>query len=178
MGMDLHGASGYERFSYTSWCEILGLAYEYGWKPQGTEAGQWYDENGKLIKQLSPDPDEWDGDYFSNNFQLVTEEDAANIADALERALDDIPDFDTDEKRVEYGPSELPTSPVERSLVEQGFVINVPNASLSPVEYFSGEAKQMVRDFTGSAEPGGSVLAEVGRSRRRTLPKEADALWT
>jgi len=155
MGMDLHGASGYERFTNTSWSKILELAYEYGWKPQGTEPGEWYDENGELDKQLSPNPDEWDGTYFSNDYQLVTDEDAANIADALQRALDDIPDFDTDEKRVEYGPGELPTSQVERSFVEQGLVINVPNASLSPVEYFSGEAKQMVRDFIRFCQAGG-----------------------
>jgi hypothetical protein len=100
-----------------------------------------------VIRPMSPDPDEWNGGYFSNDYQWVTEEDAANIADALQRALDDIPDFDTDEKRVEYGPGELPTSPIERSLVEQGFLINVPNASLKPVEYFGGGAKQRVRYF-------------------------------
>src|SRR5215211_4100011 len=147
MGMDLKGAGGIERFSNTSWRKILELAYEYGWKPQGTEPGQWYDENGELCKQLSPDPDTWSGTYFSNECQWVTEEDAANIADALQRALDDISDFDTDEKRAEYGPGELPTSLIERSLVERGSVVNAPNASLSPVEYFSGEAKQRVRDF-------------------------------
>src|SRR5215204_7497515 len=155
MGMDLSGAGGIQRFSSTSWCKVLKLAYGYGWKPQGTEPAQWYDENGELVKQISPDPDEWDGNnYFSSDFQLVTEEDAANIADALQQALDDIPDFDTDEKRVEYGPGELPTSPIERSFVEQGLVIEGPNASLSPVEDFSGEAKQEVRDFIRFCQAG------------------------
>jgi|SRR5215204_2593331 len=159
MGMDLSGAGGYERFSYPSWRKILELAYEYGWKPQGTEPGQRYDENGELIKQLSPDPDEWNGGYFSSDYQWATDEDAANIADALQQALDDIPDFDTDEKRVEYGPDELPTSQVGRSLVEQGLVVNVPNASLSPVEYFSGEAKQKVRDFIRFCRAGEFYIA-------------------
>ena len=44
--------------------------------------------------------------------------DALYIADALERAFDDIPDFDIGEKRVTYGPTDLPTDPVERGLVE------------------------------------------------------------
>src|SRR5215208_2801155 len=155
MSMDLTGAGGIERFSNTSWRKILELAYEYGWKPQGTEPGQWCDENGELIKQLSPDPNEWNGGYFSSDHQWVTHEDAANIAGALQRALDYIEDANTEKKRVEYGPGELPTSPIERSLVEQGFVVNVPNASLSPVEYFSGEAKQMVRDFIRFCQAGG-----------------------
>ena len=155
MGMDLNGAGGYVRFSNTCWSKIRKLAYDYGWKPQGTEPAQFYDENGGLIKQLCPAPDTWSGTYLSNDLQWVTDEDAANIADALQRALDDIPDFDTDEKRVEYGPGELPTSPIERSFVEQGLVINVPNASLSPVEYFSGEAKQLVRDFIRFCQAGG-----------------------
>jgi hypothetical protein len=34
----------------------------------------------------------WDGGYFTNDYQVVSDEDAANIADALERALDDVPD--------------------------------------------------------------------------------------
>src|SRR5215216_7117246 len=128
MGMDLSGAGGIERFSSTSWVKILELAYEYGWKPQGTELGQWCDEHGEVICQLSPDADEWSTTYFSNDGQRVTDEDAANLANALQRALEDIPDFDTDEKRVEeYGPGERPTSPIERSFVEQGgFVISVP----------------------------------------------------
>jgi hypothetical protein len=148
MGMDLHGAGGYYRFSNTSWRKVLELAFEYGWKPAGTEPGRWVDPStGELDKQMSPNPDEWDGTYFGNESQWVTDEDAAHIADALEQALDDIPDFDTGEKWVMYGPTNVPTSPVERSLVEEGFAVSGPNGSLSPLEYFSGEDKQLVRDF-------------------------------
>ena len=155
MGMDLCGAEGNEYFSNVSWYKILKLAYEYGWQPQGTEVGGWYDENGELNRQLSPDPEEWDGTYFSNDFQWVTDEDASNIADALERALNDIPDFHTDEKQLEYVPGDLPLNPLRRSLAEQGLEVTVPNSSLSPIEYFSGEAKQMVRDFIKFCRAGG-----------------------
>ena len=160
MGMDLNGAGGVQRFSNTSWCKMLELAYGYGWKLAGTEPGQWVDPStGELIEQLSPDPDEWDGGYFTNEFQWVTDEDAAHIADALEQALDDIPDFDTDEKWVEYGPTNLPTSQVERSLVEQGFAVSGPNESLSPLEFFSGERKQQVRDFITYCRAGAFFIA-------------------
>lgn len=90
MGMDLSGKGGSFRFNNATWREVLKLAYYYGWKPAGTEAGQWIDpETGELIEQMSPDPETWESmDYFSNSFQWVTDEDAANIADALERALE------------------------------------------------------------------------------------------
>jgi hypothetical protein len=134
---------------------MLELAYGYGWKLAGTEPGQWVDRlTGELGEQMYPNPDEWDGSYFGNCFQWVTDEDAAHIADALEQALDDIPDFDTDEKWVEYGPTNLPTSPVERSLVEEGFAVSGPNESLSPPEFFSGEDKQKVREFIAYCRAG------------------------
>ena len=160
MGMDLNGAGGYYRFSNTSWCKVLELAYEYGWQPAGTEPGQWIDSStGELDEQMSPNPDEWDGSYFGNCFQWVTDEDAAHIADALEPALDDIPDIDTGEKWVEYGPTDMPTVTVERSLVDEGFTISVPNKSLSSLEFFSGERNQQVRDFIAYCRAGAFYIA-------------------
>jgi len=87
--------------------------------------------------------EDWNGTYLSNNYQRLTDEDAANIAEALQRALSDIPDFDTDEKWVELPPS----NPFERMMLEQGFGMSGPNPSLSPVKFFSGEAKQRVKNF-------------------------------
>jgi hypothetical protein len=88
MGMDLSGKGGYFRFNQVTWIEVLTLAYDHGWKPAGTEPSRWRDaETGELCAQMSPDPETWESmDYFSNAFQWVTDEDAANIADALERA--------------------------------------------------------------------------------------------
>ena len=88
MGMDLSVKGGYFRLSGATWREVLTLAYDHGWKPAGTEPGRWIDpETGELDEQMSPDPETWESmDYFSNGFQWVTDEDAVNIADALERA--------------------------------------------------------------------------------------------
>ena len=100
MGMDLSGAGGYQRFSNASWRDVLELAHLYGWKPAGTEPGQWCDpETGELDEQLSGDPDEWCGTYFGNDYQWVTAEDAANMADALERARGGMPDLGGEAKR-------------------------------------------------------------------------------
>ena len=61
------------------------LAYKYGWKPMGTKAPEIY---GPCVTL------DWEGQYYSNNHQIVTRNDAAAMADALESALDDIPDSD------------------------------------------------------------------------------------
>lgn len=75
MAMDISNGNGeYMRFSHFDWAELLKLAYEYGWQPAETELGGW------------------DGNYTSNDGQLITAEDADAIADALERAFDDSPD--------------------------------------------------------------------------------------
>jgi hypothetical protein len=89
--MDLKGDGGYFRFNNATWREVLTLAYDYGWKPAGTEPGRWIDaETGELIEQMSPNPETWESmDYFSNSFQWVTDEDGANIADALESACNE-----------------------------------------------------------------------------------------
>ena len=93
MGMDLRGAGGTERFSVTSWWKVLQLAQEYGWQPTGTQAPTFTLADGTVEAVEG-----WSGTYLSNSYQRVGDEDAANIAEALRRALGDIPDFDTDEK--------------------------------------------------------------------------------
>jgi hypothetical protein len=99
MGMDLSGKGGYFRFSNSAWCAVLELAYEHGWEPAGTKAPEFtfYAPDGVTVdevetrtwRQLYRD---WNGSYFGNAFQVVSDEDAANIAEALERALDDVSD--------------------------------------------------------------------------------------
>jgi hypothetical protein len=100
MGMDLSGRGGYFRFSNSAWCAVLELAYEYGWEPAGTEAPEFtfYAPDGVTVDEAQTREwrqhyRNWDGSYFGNAFQVVCDEDAANIAEALERALDDVPDL-------------------------------------------------------------------------------------
>jgi hypothetical protein len=84
----MDGEDGHLHLNNATWREVLNIAHDYGWEPAGTEPGQWIDpETGELIEDLSPSPDEWNGSYAANNAQWVTDADAANIADALERAL-------------------------------------------------------------------------------------------
>jgi hypothetical protein len=99
MGMDLSGKGGDFRFSHQNWRAILELAHEYGWEPAGTKPPEFivYAPDGVTVDEVATRSwrqryANWDGGYFSNDYQVVCDEDAANIADALERALDDVPD--------------------------------------------------------------------------------------
>lgn len=84
MGMDLSGRGGDFWWKFFDWPKLLYVAIHYGWEPAGTIAP---------IDRHSDEPIlDWDGGYFSNDFQTVTADDAWQLADALERALADIPD--------------------------------------------------------------------------------------
>ena len=48
----------------------------------------------------------WDGEYYTNSMQYVTPEDAINLAEALERALENIPDLDSIVEPIKY-PQEI-----------------------------------------------------------------------
>jgi hypothetical protein len=99
MGMDLSGKGGYFRFSRRTWRTILEQAHEYGWDPIGTKPPEFivYAQDGVTVDEVGTRAGRqyhgnWDGGYFTNDHQVVVDEDAANIADALERALGDVPD--------------------------------------------------------------------------------------
>jgi len=78
MGFDLTSETGAEfRLGGVGWTFYLNLAERYGWSPAGT---------------LPPDssrPEEWPGNYDSNEGQRVTGADAAALATALQAALAD-----------------------------------------------------------------------------------------
>lgn len=93
MGVDL--SSLYKKncwhFSWGGWTEVLKVAFENGWKPRGTEAPSWVEGDGTPT-QLWVDSEEWSGSYFSNMGQYVTAEDTKNLSEALEWAMNDMPD--------------------------------------------------------------------------------------
>lgn len=66
-----------------AWIDIIRLAYQYGWQPKKVVPSHpLMDEPFRLLE----------GNYVFIPTQIVTAEDAAALADALERALPDIPD--------------------------------------------------------------------------------------
>ena len=92
--------------------------------------------------------EDWDGYYFSNDCQWVTDEDAANIAQALERALEDVPDEDTVSvirARRSFALGDGEVSGIDTELEKH----------LPPLDWFSGEGKRTVRDFVDYSRDGG-----------------------
>jgi hypothetical protein len=96
-------------FDDRSWGRILDLAHAYGFREARMESGAYVDERK-----------------------------AGRLADALERALPDIPDHDAVRGRTEWiGDYHLPTTDV------------------GPTEWFSGPAKTYYRDFIRHCRAGG-----------------------
>ena len=86
MSMDLSGVGGHFKINNEGWRQALMLAHKFGWEPVGTRDPALADEDG-----IYTVPD-WEGHYDSNDGQEVEEEDGARIAEALEKALPDIPE--------------------------------------------------------------------------------------
>ena len=148
MGMDLHGRGSYHHFNMTSWRYVLGLAHSYGWQPAGTEPPSMtvYYVDGtvdeRLTAQYAELAEDWNRyDYFTNSFQQVTDEDAANLADALERALTDVPEERTVAMRAASQP---PHRGVPLDVVEH----------LTPLDWFSGE-RERLEEFISYCRAGG-----------------------
>ncbi len=71
------------------WVTLFTIGREYGWQPTGTEIGCWFpnDGQGDTFEEAKKN---WDGTYFSNDGQLVTAEDSANLLIALKKARMDV----------------------------------------------------------------------------------------
>lgn len=97
MGVDLCSNHGNESLNWTGWRELLDLARDHGWQPQGTAPPDDWD-NAK----------HWDGGYYSNYWQRVTDSDAHALAEALLRG------FEADFKREQENPTEWPNDWLDR----------------------------------------------------------------
>ena len=83
MGFDLCSETGSEfSWSENDYARVLELAETCGWKPQGTKLPSSDEEK--------EGENDWPGYYLTNDYQFVLAEDAANMADALERTIEDI----------------------------------------------------------------------------------------
>jgi hypothetical protein len=153
MGMDLRGAGGNFRFPVHGWSAVLHLARDFGgWEPQGTEPPEYYRQRALA----DGEPLDWSGTYGTNDYQQVTEADARNLADALERALRHVPRERTWEKGVIHLP-------------EGGIVETMPD-DLNPPEHFSGpEGRRYLEEFIRYCRAGSFV---IGR-RSETAPPPA-----
>ena len=123
--MHLNSAKGDFGWDSFSWQKLLRLAEQYGWRPAGTtlprEELKWM-PGGK-----------WDGRYTSNDGQAVTAADARNLAEALDRALRDIPSEDV----------------IAQYRAPSGGIQILPNPpAISDLDWFCGnETRARIREF-------------------------------
>jgi hypothetical protein len=114
------------------WDQTLALARMYRWRPAGTQAPKDWATEGEGR--------EWSGSYILNGGQIVTADDAAQLVDALERGLDDIPDFYAAWHKAVESEAGGPLIPV--------------GANLSPLEALSGENKPATKQFIAFCRQG------------------------
>lgn len=111
MGYDLYSQNGkedgeaaYFRWNIGTWSPLLKLARIHGWLPQGTTIFLWDHQEKCLTDEVDKT---WNGSYFSNDSQVVGTFDAEALADALEKALDDLPDKNLYPKSVFYSAAHM-----------------------------------------------------------------------
>ena len=125
-------------FSRQFWAKALELAGLYGWQPAGTDLKPDYE-----FRKLGI---EWDGNYSTNDGQVVEAGDAAAFAAALERSLDDISE---ENPRMDWDwffrqDDELPEwlTPEEKDQVEEELQDGLLDImGTHPLEFFAGEER-------------------------------------
>ena len=118
-----------QKFPRESWIKLLSLGLFYGWQPLGTRVPSMSEIHGFNIES-------WDGSYLTNDGQIVVAADARSLGTALERALDDIPDFNLD-----YYFSDL--------------------SKVNPFEYFAGDEKSHLVDFIKFCRLGSFLILRI-----------------
>jgi hypothetical protein len=150
-----------EKFSGEAWIKALNLAMFYGWQPRGTRLSSVIECYGFDIEEW----DEWDGTYLTNDGQTVIAEDALALAAALERALDDIPDFKVEIPRVETEKEDgflASLSPVERAVLEAGLEEHLLGLlEIHPFAYFAGEEKLQLVGFIKFCRLGSFTILRI-----------------
>ena len=131
----------------------------YGWRPMGTHPAS-------RIEVYGLDPEDWDGTYLTNDGQVVIAEDALSLAMALEKSLDDIPDFNIELDRAPKSREEddLPEwlLPEEGVIIEEGTKdqsLDLPE--IHPFEYFAGDEKRHLVDFIKFCQLGSFIILRI-----------------
>jgi hypothetical protein len=118
-----------QKFSKESWTRVLSLGLFYGWQPMGTRVPSMTEIHGFEAEY-------WDGTYLTNDGQIVVTEDALSLGRALEKALDDIPDFNLD-------------------------VYQHDLETVTPFEYFAGDGKRQLIDFIKFCRLGSFLILRI-----------------
>ena len=144
------------KFSRQFWSKSLELAELYGWQPMGTQPPSEHN-----FDDLNA---EWDGNYFTNDGQIVKAEDGSNLAAALEKALGNVPD---DKANMEWNtkywveddlPEEL--TPDEVEMVHDGLENELLDFDETPpLEFFAGDEKYHLKQFIRFCRLGNFIVS-------------------
>jgi hypothetical protein len=118
-----------QKFTRESWTRLLSLGIFYGWQPMGTRVPSMTEIHGFETEY-------WDGTYLTNDGQIVVTEDAFSLGIALEKSLDDIPDFN-----LHY------------------YVLDLNKITL--FEYFAGDEKDQLVDFIRFCRLGSFLILRI-----------------
>ena len=151
-----------EKFSGEAWVKVLNLAVSYGWQPMGTRLSSVIESYRFDIEEW----ENWDGTYLTNDGQTIIARDALALAAAVERALDDIPDFKIEIQRLTETQKEErlhgPLSPVERAILEAGLEDHLRGLmEIHPFEYFAGDEKLHLADFIRFCRLGSFTILRI-----------------
>ena len=148
-----------KKFTREAWAKVLSLAILYGWRPMGTMPPS-------KVDVWEQDAEDWDWTYLTNGGQTVIAEDALSLSIALEKALDDIPDFNIELDRVAQSrkENELPEwfLPDEDAIIEEQPKDQPPALpEIHPFEYFAGDEKRHLVDFIKFCQLGSFTILRI-----------------
>jgi hypothetical protein len=118
-----------QKFSKDTWVRVSSLGIFYGWHPMGTRVPSMTEIHGYYT-------DYWDGTYLTNDGQIVVSEDARSLARALEKSLDDIPDFNLEHESLDPG-------------------------NVNIFEYFAGDRKEQLIHFIKFCKLGSFLILRI-----------------
>ena len=146
--MENEDSGTFFRWTVSQWPRTLMLARMYGWEPYGTLLPDGY--------YSWPDrtcPIDWNGAYTARGSQAVCPEDASNLANALEKAMDDITDVHVKRIRADESQSKemskVLSAVVYRKLDEDEWeaISDYDRDHRSLREFWSGPNKRLLRRF-------------------------------
>ena len=147
MGYDLINLKDDSRFCVNGscWGPLLKLAEQYGWVAEGTDPSIYGFNASERTAIKEKDPN-YDAGYSTNDGQVVKGTDAIKIAEALEKALNDISD---DDKNIKYQTCKLPSRAGEApATIKVESSESLLKRQSNPLTYFSGlNNKSWIKDF-------------------------------
>jgi len=143
------------KFNRQFFVKALELAELYSWQPSGTQPPP-----GHNFHDLNA---EWDGNYLTNDGQIIKAEDALSLANALQIALGDIPDSidHVDWNLILCMEDDLLEwlSPEEQQIIDDGIENELFDIlDTHPLKFFAGNEKDYLKKFIKFCRMGDIVV--------------------